>query len=178
MTRLALVGLLVMAGLGVASPSVFPENAGFAAVGYARGIVLTAGAEVLLPIDVLDTSVGITLYTNATDAFGFRLAGSALVIPAFGTTPPLALGVGADVGYDSGRGFNLHLGPLVGTDLLFSLDLPMTLSAYLGVGYAGNTGLSLAWAAQLRYYVDNDNVAIELASSDLALVSLGVRVLF
>jgi len=174
--RIALIVILLAASLSLASPSVFPENAGFANLGFGRGLVALAGAEFVLPVNIIDASAGLTIYSNFTDDLGLRLSGSALIFPAFGTTPPLALGLGADLGYSSQRGVNFHLGPLVGTDLLFSLDLPMTVSAYLGLGYAANTGLSLAWAAQLRYYFDD--AAIELASSDLALLSPGVRVFF
>jgi len=185
--RTLLTVILLAAGLSLASPSVFPENAGFANLGFGRGLVALAGAEFVLPVEIFDASAGLTVHSNFTDDLGLRLSGSALLFPAVGTTPPLALGLGADLGYSSQRGFNFHLGPfnfhlgpLVGTDLLFSLDLPMTVSAYLGLGYAANTGLSLAWAAQLRYYfeLEGEDVAIELSSSDLALLSLGVRVFF
>jgi len=171
--RIALTLVLLAASLSLASPSVFPENAGFAKLGFGRGVIALAGAEFVLPVELLDASASLAIHSNFADDLGLRLSGSALLFPAFGTTPPLALGLGADIGYSSHKGFHFHLGPLLGTDLLFSLELPMTLSAYLGLGYAGSTGLSLAWAAQLRYYFDD--AAIELASSDLALLSLGVR---
>ena len=162
-----------------AVPSIFPEDAVFATLGYngaARGDV---GFELVLPVRYLDVSLGLEAYApllNLPDA-GVRLSGTALVFPAFGTTPPLALGLGADTGFGP-DGFSVHAGPLVGTDLLFSLRAPMTVSLYLGPGYATKAGFSLAWAAQLRYYFEGDTIALELLSTDLAPLGLGVRVLF
>ena len=145
---------------GLAAPSIFPEDAAFVTLGYRGTLVGDVGLEVVLPVNYLDISFGIEAYTPLTDVSGagVRLSGTALVFPAFGTTPPLALGLGADTGYGP-SGFSLHIGPLVGMDLLFSLDLPMTASLYVGPGYAAASGFSLAWAAQLRYYLDGDAVA-------------------
>lgn len=159
-----------------ANPSIFPEDAGFVSLGYNGGAV---GLEVVLPVRFLDVSLGLEAYAPFTDVVeaGFRASGTALIFPAFGTTPPLALGLGADAGYGP-DGLSIHAGPLVGTDLLFSLNQPMTVSLYLAPGYASREGFSLAWAAQLRYYLDAENVAIELSSTDLLLLGLGVRVLF
>jgi hypothetical protein len=170
---------LCLATPAFAVPSIFPEDAIFASLGYDGSLVGTIGFEVVLPVNYLDVSVGLEAYAplGSVSDIGVRLSGTGLVFPAFGTTPPLALGLGADAGYGPG-GFSLHAGPLVGTDLLFSLRLPMTTSLYLGPGYASESGFSLAWAAQIRYYFDGDAVALELNSTDLAPLGLSVRVLF
>ena len=169
----------VFAPFAAAAPSIFPEDAAFATFGYGGGVGGTVGFELVLPVRYLDVSAGLEAYapvTNLSEA-GFRASGTALVFPAFGTTPPLAVGFGGDAGYGP-DGVSLHAGPLVGTDLLFSLRMPMTVSFYLAPGYASREGFSLAWAAQLRYYFDAENVAVELSSTDLFLFGLGVRILF
>ncbi len=169
-----------------ANPSIFPEDAAFATFGYSEssgGIGAALGFETRLPVRFLDVSAAVAVYAPLTRApeagsgIGFRVSGTALVFPAFGSSPPLALGVGADAGYGP-DGVSLHAGPLVGTDLLFSLRLPMTASLYLAPGYASAEGFSLAWAAGLRYYFDAQNVALDLSSTDLTPLGLGVRVLF
>ncbi|MEZ4606148.1 MAG: hypothetical protein R2865_04905 [Deinococcales bacterium] len=43
---------------------------------------------------------------------------------------------------------------MLSDDLLFSLDLPMTLSAYLGLGFDSTKGFDIAWHASLRYYLE------------------------
>ncbi len=98
--------LLVVCALSLtsvrANPSVFPEDAVFAALSYSGGTVGgTVGFETILPVRYLDLSLGLEAYAPLTDLaeVGFKIAGSALVFPAFGTTPPLALGLGADTGY-------------------------------------------------------------------------------
>ncbi|MDQ3459527.1 MAG: hypothetical protein M3498_09560 [Deinococcota bacterium] len=180
--RLGLLFALLLGGQVAASPSVFLENALFSSLGYLAGPSARLGAEVVVPVPVIDASLGLEALV-APGVWGTRLSLSALVLPAVGTTPPLAVGAGADVGYGS-AGLSAHLGGIVGTDLLFSLDLPMTASLYLAPGYAAG-GPSLAWSAQLRYYLDDPvlggpvgGLALELESSDLQLLSLGVRVLF
>jgi hypothetical protein len=167
--------------MGFASPSVFPENAAFFSVGYSDTLLLDAGVELYLPVDIIDASVGLEIVAAANDlnnSYNFRASGNALVIPALGTSPPLALGFAADVGFGT-RGFSVHGGPLIGTDLLFSADLPMTLSGYVGLGYRDEVGFDISWAGQLRYYFEDfDTLAIELATSDLMLLSVGVRFFF
>lgn len=168
-----------LAPLAAANPSIFPEDAAFATVGYNGGVGAGLGFEVLVPVRYLDASLGLEAYaplTNVSEA-GFRASGTALIFPAFGTTPPLAVGFGGDAGYGP-DGWSAHAGPLVGTDLLFSLRAPMTASLYLAPGYASSTGFSLTWAAQVRYYFDAENVALEVSSTDLFPLGLGVRVLF
>jgi hypothetical protein len=173
-----LLGLTLPAS-ALAVPSIFPEDAAFATVGYGDSVGGTVGLEVVLPVRYLDVSAGLEAYAPVADISkaGLRASGTALVFPAFGTTPPLAVGLGGDAGYGP-DGWSAHAGPLVGTDLLFSLRLPMTASLYLAPGYASSTGFSLAWAAQVRYYFDSENVALEISSTDLFSLSLGVRVLF
>lgn len=170
---------LVLLTPALAAPSVFPEDAAFVNLGYRGTLMDNAGLEFVLPVNYLDVSLGVEAYAPLTDVSGagIRLSGTALVFPAFGTTPPLALGLGADTGYGP-SGFSVHGGPLVGMDLLFSLDLPMTASLYLGAGYATASGFSLAWAGQLRYYFEGNTFALELSSTDLVPIGLGVRVLF
>lgn len=172
---------LLLGSQAAASPSVFLEDALFLSLGTSAGPSARLGAEVVVPVPVVDASLGLEALI-APDLWMTRLAASTLIFPALGTTPPLAVGVGVDIGYGS-EGLSAHVGPMVGTDLLFSLDLPMTASLYLAPGYAAG-GFSLAWSAQLRYYVDDPvggpvgGLALELESSDLQLLSLGVRVLF
>lgn len=169
-----LVLLLSWGDAALASPSVFPENAAYFSVGYNGTLAAQLGGEIVLVTPYLDTSLDLAIYTDLSGPFSTRLSGTALIFPAIGTTPPLALGFGADVGVD-GRGASFHLGPVLGSDLLFVADVPVTVSAYLGLGYAPRS-FSLAWALQLRYYFDE--VALELGSSDLLPLSLGVRYLF
>lgn len=163
----------------LAVPSIFPEDAAFATLGYNGTLGGALGVETVLPAEFLDLSAQLEVYAPVSGlaGAGVRMSGTALVFPAFGTTPPLALGLGADTGYGP-DGLSLHAGPLVGTDLLFSLRLPMIASLYLAPGYASRTGFSLAWGAQLRLYFDSDNVALELSSTDLLPLGLGLRVLF
>lgn len=169
--------VVVFAPCVAANPSVFPEDAAFATLGYSGGVG-TVGLELVVPVRYLDVSAGLEAYAPFSFAeAGFRASGTALIFPAFGTTPPLAVGLGGDTGYGP-DGWSLHAGPLVGTDLLFSLRLPMTASFYLAPGYASRTGFSLSWAAQLRYYFGAENIAVELSSTDLLFLGIGVRVLF
>ncbi len=166
-----------------ASPSIFPEKALAFSVGYTGNVGATLKGEFVLPSRYWDNSLHLEVYTksfnNLEDDWGMRLSGNALLFPAIGTNPPLGLGLGADIGYDS-ENISLHAGPIVGTDLLFSLDLPATISAYLGVGYRGGEGISLSWSGELRYYleeieVDGGFLVLELATSDVFPVSLGLR---
>lgn len=167
---------LSLGALGWANPSTFPEHAAFASVGYRLGPAGSLGAELLVPTPYLDTSVGAQLYGGLGGVYGLRFYGTGLVFPALGSSPPLALGLGADLGLESARGFNLHAGLVAGSDLLFTLRQPMTVSAYLAPGYAARGGFSLAWALQVRYYLDE--VALELSSSDLLLIGVSARYLF
>lgn len=180
---LALLGGLFVAAN--ASPSIFPEDAAFLNVGYNNGVAVDGGLELVLPVEFVDVSVGAELYAplrDFSDDWTVRLSGSGLVFPAFNVAaslPPLGLGLGTDVNYGA-DGFSAHIGPMFGTDLLFSFDLPITVSAYIGLGFSEDPGLSLAWAGQIRYYFDDitDNLAVELSSTDLLPISLGVRYLF
>ncbi len=177
-TLITLLVLLLGTGLPstvFAAPSAFPETAAFFGVGYNGGTLLRVGADVLLPVPYLDVVAGAELYLGTNRDYGVRLDGTALVFPAIGTVPPFALGIATDLGFNN-DGFAVHAGPVAGLDLLFVSELPMTLSLYLAPGYATNTGFSLAWAAQVRYYFDE--FALELASTDHALLSLSVRYFF
>ncbi len=174
--RISFCVLLLGSMAAWANPSTFPETAVFAQTGYSGSLAFVAGGELLIPTPYLDTSAQFQVMLDAQGRYGARLSGTALVFPAIGITPPLALGLGADLGYDAERGFNLHAGVIAGSDLLFVARLPLTLSAYLAPGYAAESGFSLAWALQARYYLDD--FALELASSDLLLVGVGVRYLF
>lgn len=178
---LALCLALTFGAQAAASPSVFLEDAASLALGYSGAPSARLGAEIVLDVPVVDVSVG--LEALIAESWRARLSLSALLLPALGTTPPLAVGAGADLGFGA-EGLSAHLGPTLGTDLLFSLDLPMTASLYLAPGYAAG-GFSLAWSAQLRYYFDDlldvglgGGLALELESSDLQLLSLGLRLLF
>lgn len=168
--------LLAAHPLAHASPSVFPETAVFVKGGFDGAVAGSVGAELALPVPFIDASAGLEAFANVTGDFEVRLEGSALVFPALGfMTPALAVGVGADLALGSGGG-GFHLGPMVGSDLLFAFDLPITVAAYLAPGYASDEGLSLAWALQVRYYLDD--VALEVSSTDLLPLAVGVRLLF
>lgn len=158
-----------------AVPSAFPETVAFFGVGYNSSGVTFAGLEMVLPVPYLDVSVGAEGKWDTTGDYGISLYGTALVFSALGTTPPLALGIGADAGVGS-DGFAIHAGPVLGQDFLFNSDLPITLSLYLAPGYSTTTGFSLAWAGQVRYYFDT--FALELASTDTAYLSVAVRYFF
>lgn len=167
---------LSIGSLSLAQPSVFPESALHVSAGYRGDIGASLGFEYFLSqVNYLDASADLMLLADVAGDFGVRLSGTALVFPAVGIGLPLAVGVGSDIGFVDGA-VSLHAGFIVGSDLLIVTDLPMTISAYLAPGYAGNAGFSFAWAFQLRYYFDR--FAVELASSDLLPVSLGVRYLF
>ena len=165
------------------SPSIFPENALAFSVGYGENVGAILKGEISLPSRYWDNSVHLEVYTKSfddlEDDWGIRLSGNALIFPAIGTTPPLGLGLGADIGYED-ESINFHAGPVVGTDLLFNLDLPATVSAYLGAGYRGGEGFSVAWSGELRYYLEDIELGegilvLELATSDILPVSLGLR---
>jgi hypothetical protein len=167
--------LNVFTGAALASPSTFPETAAFFRVGYTSSLSISVGAELLLAIPFVDASAGLEVYFRPNETYGVRLDTTVLVFPALGTKPPIALGLGSDLNLDQ-SGFSLHVGPVAGTDLLFTTDLPMIASLYLGPGYASSTGFSLAWSAQVRYYFDE--FALELSSSDLYYLSLALRFVF
>ena len=152
-------------------------------VGYGENAGAILKGEVVIPSRYWDNSVHLEVYTKSfddiEDDWGIRLSGNALLLPAIGTNPPLGVGLGGDIGYHD-ESINLHVGPVVGTDLLFSLDLPATVSAYLGAGYRGGEGFSLAWSGELRYYLEEVELGegilvLELATSDILPVSLGLR---
>lgn len=164
-----------------AQPNSFPEDALELQLSYGHGLAFSTLGELRMPFNTIDGSLSLQLFgrTFISDkmAWGGRLGASALIFPAVGTVPPLALGLGADIGYDTVRGFSTHMGPTVGTDLLFVFDTPMTLSVYVAPGYSTETGLSLAWNTEVRYYLNN-NWAMEFASSDIAPLSLSMRYAF
>ena len=171
-----LLSLLTCGGTAaLASPSAFPETAAHFSVGYNGDLIGSVGGEYFFSTRYSDGSLDLTVYADTDDLYGARLSGTALVFPALGTEPPLALGVGADVGVDS-RETQFHVGVILGNDLLFVFDVPMTVSGYLAPGYSFSRGFSLAWAFQVRYYFRD--VALEVASTDLLPVSVGVRYLF
>ena len=181
--KIYLLFLWIVCSWSYASPSIFPENALAFSIGYTGNVGAILKGELVLPSRYWDNSVHLEVYTrslsNLEDDWGMRLSGNALLFPAIGTNPPLGLGLGADIGYDR-ENINLHVGPIVGTDLLFSLDLPATVSAYLGVGYHGGEGISLSWSGELRYYLEELEIGggllvLELATSDILPVSLGLR---
>ncbi len=168
---------------GYSSPSIFPENALAFNVGYAGNVGTILKGELVLPSRYWDNSLHLEVYTKSfsdlEDNWGMRLSGNALLLPAYGTNPPLGIGLGADVGYDN-ENISFHAGPVIGTDFLFSLDLPATASAYLGLGYHGDNGFSLSWSGELRYYLEEVELsggmlALELATSDIFPISLGLR---
>lgn len=174
--RSAALLLAFLLGLpALASPSAFPETALSFQAGYQGRLAFGVGGELLLPVRYLDVSVGADAVIDSAGAFGARLSVTGLLFPTVGTVPPLALGLGTDLSYQNG-GFAAHLGLVIGSDLLFVSDLPATLSLYLAPGIAFGQGFSLAWEVEARYYFEQ--VALELSSSDLMLIGLGLRVPF
>lgn len=167
-----------------AAPSTFPETAlslhggafyGSNAVLLPGGGVrpgLSVGVEALLPVRYLDVSATVAADADLDGTFGARLSGSALVFSTVGTQPPLALGLGADLGLRGGV-VSAHLGPVVGLDLLFVSSLPVTVSLYVAPGVAFGRGVSLAWTLEGRYYLDG--VALSLRSSERVALEFGVR---
>lgn len=169
-----LLGLCALSGAW-ASPSAFPENAAFVRLGVARGAYFGVGGEAILPVPYVDMALGGEAFVTTGGRYGVQLDLSALFFPALGTTPPTALGAGADVRLTS-ESFAIHAGPVVGTDLLFVSDLPMTLSLYAALGFDSARGFDPAWALIARYYFEE--LALEFASSDSALISVALRYLF
>lgn len=175
--------IICVLAAGQAQPNSFPENALEVQMSYGNGLAFALAGEMRMPFNTIDGSLSLQLFgrtligVREEAAFGGRLGASGLVFPAVGTVPPLALGLGADIGYDTVRGFSTHLGPTVGTDLLFVFDMPLTLSVYLAPGYSSEAGLSLAWNTEVRYYL-SDNWAFEFASSDIAPLSVSMRYAF
>ncbi len=172
---LALFSALLLSLPALASPSAFPETALSIYGGYQGRPSFRVGGELMVPVRFLDVSVGADVVIGTAGAFAVRLSTTGLVFPSVGTVPPLALGLGSDVGYQNG-GLVAHLGVVVGSDLLFVSDLPATLSLYLAPGITFGQGFSLAWEAEARYYFGR--VALVLSSSDLMLIALGLRVPF
>lgn len=171
----ALVVLLLAAGARAGAPSAFPENAVELRGGWSGIATIAAGAEVLLPVRYLDVAAGVEAAFGLDGRFAARLSVTGLVFPTLGTTPPLALGVGGDLSWRDDA-VRAHLGPVVGLDLLYVSELPAVIDVYLAPGYGFGRGLSLAWSAEARYYLDT--VALILSGSDLVPLSLGVRVPF
>ena len=170
-----LIVLLLCSSRAFAVPSAFPETAALFGVGYNSSVTIFTGLEMVLAVPYLDVSAGVEGRLDTAGDYGISLYGTALIFSALGTTPPLALGIGADVEVGS-DGFAVHAGPVLGNDLLFTSNLPITLSLYLAPGYSTATGFSFAWAGQVRYYFDD--VALELASTNTAYVSVAVRYFF
>lgn len=173
--------LLLLLSFAAAQPNSFPEDALELQLSYGQGVAFSVLGELRMPFNTIDGSLSLQAFgrTFIGDdmAWGGRLSASGLVFPAVGTVPPLALGLGADIGYDTVRGFSTHVGPTVGTDLLFVFDMPMTLSVYLAPGYSTEAGLSLAWNTEVRYYF-TDNWAMEFSSSDIAPLAFSMRYAF
>ena len=143
------------------------ENPGSPALGF--------GVEAVLPVPFIDVSAGAEVAFDLNGDVGVRLSGTGLVFPTVGTTPPLAVGAGADLTWRDDA-VRVHLGVVTGLDLLYVSELPAVVSVYLAPGYAFGQGFSLAWSVEGRYYTDQ--VAVVLASSDLIPISVGLRVPF
>ena len=175
-TVLSLVLGMRAMGAGANGPTAVPENAVEVRLGWAGLPTVVAGAEMLVPVRYVDASAAVDVAVATDGRLAARLSGTALLFPTLGTTPPLALGVGADVGWRDDA-VRAHLGPVLGLDLLYvSPRLPAVIEAYVAPGYAFGEGASLAWSAEARWY--RDDVAFVLGSSDLAPLGLGVRVPF
>ncbi len=173
--------VLLVPSAAWASPSAFPETAVSFRVGYQSGFVGEVSGELLVPVPFIDLSTALEAQLGSGGTFGVRLVASGLIFPALGTTPPLALGLGADLGVRRGSSLVAttvtgHLGVVAGTDLLFVFDLPAVVSAYLAPGFSTTSGFSLAWALQFRYYFDR--IALEASISDWHLFAVGLRILF
>jgi hypothetical protein len=172
---LALFVLVAVASARAGAPTAFPENAVEFRAGWSGAAAIAAGADVLVPVRFVDGAIGAEVALGLDGRFAARLSATALLFPTLGTTPPLALAVGTDVTWRDDA-VRTHVGPVLGLDLLYVSDLPAVIDLYLAPGYAFGRGFSFAWSAEARYYVDA--VAWVVASSDVAPVSLGVRVPF
>lgn len=165
-----------------ANPSAYPESGLSFSVGYDSGSESfegAVGAEWLLPISVLDMSLGLELAKDALDTpleLGVTL--NTLVLPAWGMDPPLALGFAVDMHYE--HDISVVAGPLIGTDLLFNSDFPypITLSAFFGIGFENPTGFTTSWSAYARYYFDEVDLALEVTTDSERLIGVGLRYVF
>ena len=175
--RTVLLSVLAVFAMGARAngPTAFPENAVELRLGWAGAPTVVAGAEMLVPVRYADASAALDVAVATNGRLAARLSGTALLFPTLGTTPPLALGVGADVGWRDDA-IRAHLGPVLGLDLLYVSRLPAVIEAYVAPGYAFGRGASLAWSAEARWYLDD--VALVLGSSDLVPLGLGVRAPF
>ncbi|MEZ4632382.1 MAG: hypothetical protein R2880_16995 [Deinococcales bacterium] len=182
---LTLLSCFFILSLSHSSSSVFPETALAVYGGYYPKLGLGLEAELRLPIDIIDSSLSLGAFLRSGD-WGLELSNTNLIIPAWGTTPPLAIGFGTDLSLlslnpetenDPNFALKAHVGPMLGSDLLFSLDLPMTLSAYLGLGFDSTKGFDIAWHASLRYYLEELPLVLEIASSQNFALRLGLRYL-
>lgn len=167
--------LVVVASARAGAPTAFPENAVELRAGWSGAAAIAAGADVLVPVRFVDAAVGAELALGLDRRFAARLSATALLFPTLGTAPPLALGAGADVTWRDDA-IRTHVGPVLGLDLLYVSDLPAVIDLFLAPGYAFGRGFSFVWSAEARYYLDA--VALVVASSDVAPLSLGVRVPF
>lgn len=165
-----------------ASPSAYPEDGLTFSVGFdstSESFEGAVGAEWLLPVTVLDMSLGFELAKDAWDTpleFGMTL--NTLILPAWGKDPPLAIGAAVDMHYE--RDISVVVGPLIGTDLLFNSEFqyPVTLSAFFGVGFENPTGFIATWSAYARYYFDDVDLAIEVTTDSERLIGVGLRYVF
>lgn len=165
-----------------ANPSAYPESGLTFSVGYdsvSDSFEGAVGAEWLLPVSVLDMSIGLELAKDALDThaeLGVTL--NTLVLPAWGKDPPLAVGLAVDMHYE--HDISVVIGPLIGTDLLFNSDFqyPITLSAFFGVGFENPIGFTTSWSAYARYYFDDVDLAIEVTTDSERLIGVGLRYVF
>ena len=165
-----------------ANPSAYPESGLSFSVGYdssSDSFEGAIGAEWLLPVAVLDMSLGLELAKDALDTpleLGVTL--NTLVLPAWGIDPPLAVGFAIDMHYEDD--ISVVAGPLVGTDLLFNSDFPypITLSAFFGIGFENPTGFIVSWSAYARYYFDDVDLAVEITTDSERLIGVGLRYVF
>lgn len=183
---LALVAIFLVAiallNSAWASPSAYPESGLVFSVGYdsiSDSFEGAVAAEWLLPVTVLDMSIGLELSKDALDTpleLGVTL--NTLVFPAWGVDPPLALGFAVDMHYE--RDIKVVVGPLIGTDLLFNADFPypITLSAFFGIGFENPYGFTTSWSAYARYYFDEVDLALEITTDSERLIGVGLRYVF
>ncbi len=172
----------------LANPSAYPENGLAFSVGYDHVSNSFEGAisgEWLLPVSILDMSVGLELAKDSWDTpFELGVTFNTLVLPAWGNDPPLAVGFATDIHYEHNNDIRMVFGPLIGTDLLFNPDIqyPITLSAFWGVGvenpHIDPTNIIMAWSAYVRYYFDDIDLAVELTTDSERLIGLGLRYVF
>jgi hypothetical protein len=142
-------------GSTLAAPAAYVERNLAFGVNYGLGaqvVGLEAGIELPIPLSFpIDLGAGLSVATDVGfKAISVDLSVKALLLPALGGNPPLAVGLTTDVGFDFGAafGWSFGLGPIISAD--FS---PIVVTAAL-LPRLGSGGFGLDLLAGVRYYFD------------------------